>query len=273
MKYAAIRSILHEPLIRFILIGLVVFAVDKSLRDDAPAGQVISIDRRVKSELVQQFKSQMRRDPSDSELDKIIETWLQSELLYRKGLALGLDRSDPQIRDRIIKKTRFLFENLAKTDEPNEQELRQWYAGRANDYKRSPRYDFEQVLIRDGNAASAHERAESILQQLLTEKSTRDFGEDYHKFIGRNGSGLQVIYGRKFVETLDSLPNNKWQLIQSRKGWHVIRRLVKYEEPLPPFEKIKPLLRADWYKQKQREYVTKLIEELRSSFTIERDST
>lgn len=266
------KKLRREPLVHFVLIGLLIFTIDKFVLRSAVDENVIVVDKVVTDEIVQQFQTQNKRVPTDKELLKLQDAWLHTELLYRKGLALGLDKNDAIIRDRIVQKTEFLFKNLAKINEPNDKQLLQLYHAKAGDYQKPPRYDFEHVLVRDGYN-NAKQKAEAILKQITNGVDAQSFEQSYHVFVARKRIGLKVTFGEAFVDALDQLPNNQWQIVHSKKGWHVLRLQAKQQDPLPAFEKIRPLLRADWYKQQQRKQVAKLIDELRDSYVINRDPT
>jgi hypothetical protein len=215
---------------------------------------------------------QKGREPSEREMAKLVDSWLQSELLYRKGLDMGLAESDPVIRDRIIQKTEFLFRNLASIKEPSEQQLRAWYQEKADNYQKQASYDFEHILIRRKDE-KAKAQIEGIRAQLLEGKETSDFGPGYHRFVKRNRASLDITFGEDFVDRLDAMPNDRWEIALSKKGWHALRKQARHQPPQPEFKKLEPLLRQDYQKQQQREEVARLIEELRQNFSIRHQSS
>jgi hypothetical protein len=263
---------IREPMLHFILLGLVVFIANDYLLKQTPEENLIVIDSRVKDDLIQQFQQQKSRAPSSREIDKLVDSWLQSELLYRKGLDMGLAENDPLIRDRVIQKTEYLFRNLAVIKKPSERQLREWYQEKSDDYQKQASYDFEHILIRRQDE-TAKQEIEEILSQLLAGKETSDFGPAYHQFIRRNRASLGITFGDDFVEKLENMPINRWEMVVSKKGWHAVRMQSLHQAPKPEFEKLEPLLRQDWQKQQQREEVAKLIEELRKLYTIKHQSS
>jgi hypothetical protein len=264
---------LKEPMLHFIVVGLIVFIVDNLVnKDNVVDENQIVIDNRVKSELVQEFQQKKSREPSQQEIEKMLDAWLRSELLYRKGLDMGLAENDPMIRDRVIQKTVFLFRNLAGLKEPSMQQLKDWYQEKGVNYQRQPSYDFEHILIR-AQKENAKQHVDEILRQLLAGQDVSDYKRFYHSFVGRNRAGLSVTFGEEFVAELDELPANEWQIVKSKKGWHVLRMKAKKQEPLPAFEQIEPLIRKDWQRQQQSDQVVKLIEELLNTYTILRQSS
>jgi hypothetical protein len=90
---------LREPLLHFIVLGAVLFGADHLLasRDDDP--RTIVVDAEVDAHAIKVFKEARGHDPSSDELYALRKVWLDNEVLFREGVALGLDRGDPRTRD------------------------------------------------------------------------------------------------------------------------------------------------------------------------------
>ena len=48
------------------------------------------------------FVATAKREPTEAEMRQFLARWLDNEVLYREGLALGLDKGDPAMRERVI---------------------------------------------------------------------------------------------------------------------------------------------------------------------------
>jgi hypothetical protein len=202
----------------------------------------------------------------------MLSAWVNDELIYRRGVALGLDENDSIIRQRIIQKTKYLFRNLAIIDEPSEQELRDWYAQRSEIYRKPPRYSFEQILVRDPSA-QGQESIQTILKQIQSGKSPQEFISQYHAFNERDRIGLEVSFGKVFVDRLDLLKRSEWAILQSKKGWHLLRMKKVVRSPQPSFKEIRPLLITEWKKQQQRLEEQKLVDKLKVQYDIKQSSS
>jgi hypothetical protein len=258
---------LKEPMLHFVTLGVLVFVVSEQVQEEVEDDKRIVIDNRIKTEIVQEFQQKKSRAPSQQEMDKMLQAWLRNELLYRKGLDMGLAQNDSIIRDRIIQKTVFLFRNLAGLKEPSDQQLQQWYQEKAANYQRQPSYDFEYILIREKDEG-AIKRVDDILARLLAGEEASDFKHSYHHFVGRNGASLSVTFGEEFTAELDNTVIGEWKKVKSKKGWHILRLKSKQQQPLPEYDQLESLIRKDWQRQQQNEQVVRLIEELRSTYTI-----
>ena len=59
------------------------------------------------------FQSQWRRDPTPEEFGRMVEQKVQSEVLYREALAMGLDKNDEIVKRRMALKMQFLADARA----------------------------------------------------------------------------------------------------------------------------------------------------------------
>jgi hypothetical protein len=262
----------RDPTIHFILIGSVIFFLQGLLSFSENERETILITQRIKDEINQSYRNQYNKAPSEGEIDRMLAVWIEDELIYRRGLSLELDKNDSIIRQRIIQKTKYLFRNLAIINEPSEQELRKWYSRRVDTYRKPPRYSFDQILVRD-TSKQGRERALSILLQINNGKPAHNFTGLYHAFRARGRIGLEVSFGKEFVGQLDLLRQDEWQLLQSKKGWHLVCMQKITYAPKPKFEELQPLLISEWKKQQQRVEEKKLVDELREQYEIREHSS
>ena len=85
-----LSACLREPLTHFAVIGAVLFGADHWLSARTPDARVIVLGEPQRLELVENFKHRLGREPSEEELMRLSDRWLEDEVLYREGQALGL---------------------------------------------------------------------------------------------------------------------------------------------------------------------------------------
>jgi len=171
---------MREPLLHFIVLGAVLFAVDHIIAGRADDPYTITVDASVDQRAREAFKQQHGRDPNAQELHALRRPWLDNEVLYREGIAMQLDKGDPAIRDRVIFKMLGLIEAGLKTPTFDEQTLRDWFEkNRARYDQPSAPADFEKfggVVLQDWiDATMAEQRSAAILamENRYTVKVTR----------------------------------------------------------------------------------------------------
>jgi hypothetical protein len=138
-----LRRWAREPLVHFLVIGALLFAVDAMIAGRRDDPRVIVVPESLDLQARAIFKTARGREPNHDELYALRRVWLDNEVLYREGLAMGVDNVKlPQYDDSTL---RGYFErNRAKYDEPG-------------------RYDFDEaVLAGEATEAVAREFADAL---------------------------------------------------------------------------------------------------------------
>ena len=156
-----LSKIIKEPLLHFLFIGACLFGLYAMINPDAmQSDKRIVVDQGQINSLSQRFQRVWQREPTEKELQSLIEDFVIEEIYYREALAMGIDKNDPVIRRRLRQKMEIYTDNLATTLAPSEQELNQYLQQHRNKFKTDNRYSFKQVYI-------STDRAEDKLQAII----------------------------------------------------------------------------------------------------------
>src|SRR6201982_251225 len=115
-----LRTLLGEPLLHFLLIGIALFGAYRWVSPGDSGGRRIVITQGVVDDLVTQHVAARGREPSSTELNRLIESYVRDEILYREGVKLGLDRNDIVVKRRIRQKIEVIEEEGASTRTPTD---------------------------------------------------------------------------------------------------------------------------------------------------------
>src|SRR5690242_17102463 len=130
---ALIRRTLREPLLHFVVAGFVLFlAGEAHRRETDPLRIVVTPEREAR--LVNRYVLQFGSPPEAATRAALVDREIEEEMLFRQGLALGLDRNDELVRRRIVQKMQFLLEDVSPPAEPADAELRAFYSLHADRY-------------------------------------------------------------------------------------------------------------------------------------------
>lgn len=233
---------LREPLLHFAVLGAVLFGVDYALasREDDP--RVIVVDAQVDAQAIQVFKDARGRAPNEEELYALRRVWLDNEVLYREGLALGLDKGDKAIRERVIFKALSVVDAGVKKPAVNDAVLRQWFETHRARYDEPARYDFEEAVI----AGKRTDDAVRSFADALNAGSPGDVEAGLRVFTGRPHENIVQSYGAEFAAALEALPPGEWKALPSKDGLRVMR--LKFITPARPavFEEMGSVVYQDW---------------------------
>lgn len=268
-----IKAVVREPLLHFLLIGLLLFLVYGKVAPPSDEGSRITVNRMLIAGLASQFQATWSRPPTREELTGLIENYVRDEILYREGLALGLDGDDPVIKRRIRQKLEVLIEEEGKTGAPTDAELGAYLSKNAQAFRMPPVLTFDQVLFDPadygneldaalaasmaalkGGAAPESQGHRSLLPVHLEKQPldmvARDFGEDFGK-------------------AMESVPVGEWSgPVRSGFGVHLVR--VSEREPgyLPSLDQSRMAVTRDWENTRRKAALEANYARLRKDYDV-----
>jgi hypothetical protein len=143
-----LKSLLREPLVHFLLLGVGIFLADSLVAQRASTEpERIVITQGLIEHLATEFARTWQRPPSADELEGLIREHLREEVYYREALALGLDKNDIIIRRRLRQKLEFISEDVAAQAEPTDEQLRAYLKANPEAFRVEPRFTFRQVYL------------------------------------------------------------------------------------------------------------------------------
>ncbi|QHI99725.1 peptidyl-prolyl cis-trans isomerase [Xylophilus rhododendri] len=253
-----------EPLLHFLLLGALIFAADHFIDSGREKPQTITVGADVQKEAHDIFLNGMGREPSADDMKKLTDRWTDNEILYREGLALGLDRGDTTIRERVIFKSLSVMQSgitLPKIDEPG---LQKWFEARRARYDAPARYDFlEAVIVGDSTPEST-----KAFVDALAKRAESDTQSDLRSFKNRPRTNLVASYGEDFTKAMDQATPQQWIAVPSSAGLRVVM-LEAAHPPVPAvFEDIKPAVYQDWRDDTMAEMSSAAVREMGKKYTV-----
>ena len=255
---------LREPLLHFILIGAVLFGLDYFIAGRADDPHTIVVDAAVDAEAKQTFQTSRGREPNAEELQALRQVWLDNEVLYREGVALGLDKGDIAIRERVIFKALTMVDANTKRPNFDEKVLREWFEKNRGRYDQPARYNFQEAVL----SGDSSETAVRSFVSALNAGRTPDVEAGLRVFKERPHGNLVQSYGEDFATALVAAPPGEWRAIQSKDGWRAMR--LESVTPGQPaqFEKLQGIVLQDWTDAVMSEQRSAAVRALAKKYTI-----
>ena len=255
---------LKEPLLHFLVVGAVVFAVDHYLVGRADDPHVIVMGTDVDAEATALFKASRGRLPNDDELAALRRVWLDNEVLYREGLALQVDRGDTAIRERVIFKALSVIDASVKLPQVEDKTLRAWFESHRVKYDEPLRYDFQEAVL----AGDTSEAAVRAFVEALNAGTPGDAKAGLRVFKGRPHSNLVDSYGPEFARAFEASPPGEWRALPSKDGLRVMR--VEAVIPAKPgvFEILRGVVQQDWTDATLAEQRSAAVRELAKKYSV-----
>jgi parvulin-like peptidyl-prolyl isomerase len=269
-------KIFREPLLHFVVLGALVFAVNawrerRRPADNAPAR--IEVTAGSIARLCEGFTGQWHRAPDADELRGMVNDHVREEVLYREALAMGLDRDDSIVRRRMAQKMEFLTQDIAAAVEPDEATLRKFFEQNAGRYAKAARVSFRHVFFskeRRGTRLEAH--AGEALAALVNGASEETMGDPWlreHEFTEADADEIGASLGREFAEAVTAMPAGEWRgPVASSYGLHLVRVSGRAEAQPVAFEAVRDAVARDFSDERRRTANRELLERLKAQYRI-----
>jgi hypothetical protein len=232
----------REPLIHFLLLGALVFGVDHGLSKLTGDARTITVGAEVDTEARELFRASMKRDPSAAEMTVMRERWVDNEVLYRDALALGLDRGDAAIRERLIFKALSITQSGLNLPPVDETGLKTWFEAHRAKYDEPARFDFLEAVIGGDNRP---ETVKDFVTAINAGKHN-DTPSDLRVFKARPRPNLVQSYGAEFTAALEALPVGQWTALASKEGLRAVRLEALKPGLASTYEAVAASVYADW---------------------------
>ena len=183
------RTLRTEPLVHFLLLGALIFAADAALHPPDRTERTITVTRAMRDAMRANFDEDRERPATDAELNAMVENWVASEILYREGKLLGVDRGDDAIRDRIAYKLQLMIFSGLDAPLATEPVLRAWFAENHARFDEPERVSFYLSPPTDEAAARHH------LAAVLAGADPAELQRTTRAIIGRPIPTLSASFG------------------------------------------------------------------------------
>ena len=251
----------------FIVLGGLLFAIDRIVVTRADDPHVIVVSGDVDREAIETFKAARGHAPNPEELNALRRVWLDNEVLYREGLALQVDKGDTAIRERVIFKALSVVDSNVKLPPADDSVVRSWFESHRDKYDEPARYDFEEAALSTGNS----EAAVRAFVTALNSGTPGDAKAGLRVFKGRPLSNLVQSYGADLAKALGAAKPGEWRAMNTREGW----RAMKLDAITPPkpavFESVHGPVLHDWTDEVAAEQRTAAVRALAKKYTIKHE--
>jgi len=264
------NRVVREPLLHFALLGGMLFGVYRLVSPAQPDTSRILISSEQIASVAAQFRGAWQRPPTHEELDRLVEARVRDEVLYREGLALGLDRDDPVVMNRVKQKMEVLSED-ALTAEPTDAELQAYLDAHQQQFALPASTSFQQVYFnpsrRGSSLDSSVRRAHTILESggfvvgdrtMLPAQLERAVPAD-----------IDATFGATFEAAVRSLPIGTWsEPVRSSFGYHLVRVTARTDSTIPTLADARDVVAREWLRAHAVEARERLYQSLRARYSV-----
>ncbi|MET0985384.1 MAG: peptidyl-prolyl cis-trans isomerase [Steroidobacteraceae bacterium] len=269
----------REPLAHFLALGALIF-IGAHLIEQAQsdAQRQIVVDGTLEQRIIQLQRVQNGTAPTPEQLQRLVENYVDDEVMYREALRMGLDQDDEIVRRRLIQKVQFLQRDLTVPASPSEADLREYFERHAQRFAAPATVSFEQVYFSPEHAgwSAAEANARRAREQLTNGTiSATDAGDAFPlQLDGQDwtpADARQVFGDTPVVHAVFDTRVHEWsQPVRSGYGWHLVKPLGHQPQTIPPFLSVSAEVHAAYLEEAAAAANRRQIETLRSRYEIVR---
>jgi len=252
-----IQKLLAEPMLHFLLIGVALFGAYRLMAPSDSGGRRIVITQGVIDDLVTQHVAARGREPSSTELNHLIESYVHDEILYREGVRLGLERDDIVVKRRVRQKIELIEEEDASTRTPTDADLSAYLAANPARFVQPAILTFEQVFVGQPTSGYGVVHAVAVTREALRssndpEKLGRPTLLPYR--MTRTPADLVARdFGPSFVAVLEKVPVGEWVgPIDSSFGAHFVRVSARTPAAAPQLAAVRDQVVREWENERRQ---------------------
>ena len=289
---AGIKRLLGDPLIHFLAVGGLLFAVFYVLHPpskSAADANTIVVDRSKLLTFMQYQSAAFDPNYFDREFNALspqekralVDKYVREEALYREANALGLKEGDYVIHRRMVQKMLYLIDDTAsEAFAPSDEQLQKYFDAHRDNYLVAPSLTFTHVFIdkdakHPGGAEKAAEKLKAELQAKgATFEDAPKYGDRYpygQNYVKMTPDYIANQLGPDFAKALMGLKpsDHQWQgPIKSQFGYHIVMLTEHKPAHLPKLADLHDEVKNDMLRDTVDAYQKKAVEDLIAHYKV-----
>lgn len=295
------HAALRHPLLHFVMLGGVLFGLDRVATLDALPVHPIVLDAKLAQQLARDWQRETGRTPTEAEQRASLHRHLQEQRLLNEALRQGLAENDPVVQTRLINNLRFLAPErdasdaallreahalgMAETDVVTRRRLIQrmseqlagepvvdhaavqrHIAAHPQRYAQPARYRLEHHFVADD---PDRVRADALREQLAS-GITAEPGDPF--LLGKPPEWMTEAEARRrlgqhVADALPELAPDTWSApLPSAWGWHLIRVAAVTPQRIEITPELRRRATYAWLAEREGELLHQALQQLAARY-------
>lgn len=288
----ALKATLRDPLLHFLAVGGILFAVYWGLAVHSPTTvddkTIVVTPSKLLTFLQYQsmafqpryFKAKFAAMTPAQKKD-LIDQYVREQALYREAQALGLSKGDYVIKRRMVEKVLFLLDDTAtESFSPTETQLRDYFEEHKDRYEVAPSLTFTQVFVDPTvkRKEGVEKYAESLLRRLKRNHAgfgdATAYGDRFpygQNYVQRDPAFIENQLGPGFEQAVMRLePSDRtwYGPIKSQFGYHLVMVTARVPAHLPTLATVREQVKDDLLRDTLASYRKMAVADLIKRFSV-----
>jgi parvulin-like peptidyl-prolyl isomerase len=264
-----LKALLKEPVLHFLLIGLLLFAAYGWLAPADKSGARIVVTQPMVEAMALEYRTRWSRPPTEQELAALVDAYVRDEIFYREGVAQGLDRDDPVIKRRVRQKLEVIAEEQLARDAVSDADLAAYLEKNAARFSRPGTVSFEQIYFA---AATPAAQVEAARAAAMRGGDPARLGQPTMLPSAAQNAPLDLAardFGREFAAELEKLPLDIWAgPVPSAFGQHLVRMTARTPALTPPLAEVRAAVAREWENERRVSSLAENYKTLRGRYEV-----
>ena len=270
-----------EPLIKFLIISVLIYVTYSfyGRRDAETLAKENTITITANEIAIMEFGWQQRynRNPTDVELQRLIDTRIKESVLYEEAKKMGLDKDDVVLKRRVVLQFRNLIEGLISAPEPSNEVLATYFQENIEAYMPDERISITQLFFDpDKREETTLEDAKKALEKLQKMKTfpsdIRNYGDNFmlaNTYTDITVFQLRKYFGRGFTKSIMEIEPHVWVgPILSGYGTHLVYISEKNVAEPPALEEVRERVLTDYLEAEKKELIQLFMDDLIDKYEV-----
>ena len=252
-------SLLREPIVHFFALAALLFAVEAYF--SAEQKPQILVDQATADFLIRQREDLELRELNPAERRDVVDAYVEDEILYHEAYRRGLDRGDSRMRRNMILKMRGLL--TGEVTVPDEAELQAYFEENREKFRRSARYDLEQLHF-DTSVTVPDD-----LDAFLAAGGDAQAGVQRRRMPQMTKTLIAGSFGPEAGRAILAVDDDAWHgPFPSDLGVYFFRLLGFEPAAEAKFEVVRNYLQGDWMMERSRSLIRAEVERVAPDYEV-----
>ncbi len=265
-EVSLLRRFLREPLLHFLVLAAGLFVAQVIIGGDER--EVIVVDAEAQKYLFSQEEDLRLRPLNESDKQRIVDTFIEEEILVREAKARGFTDSS-RVRALLLQNMRFFIGS--DIPEPTEDDLRAHFEANLDAFTSPPSLDLNHVMFSDPDTVP-----DGILDSLNQAEDPSTLGD----LDTQLGYRLRFLDQRRLVGLFGTEPANDLLSVSADdRDWrgpyvsptgsiHFLRVINRNPPRTPTYELAQDWISTHWLSAKSDELLDTALDDVRQNYLV-----